>query len=72
MVLWVYIAAVVGGTIIVAEAPNLISLNVAVEVMNALMLPLVLGLLVALATRAVPQSIGCVAAIAGLSSACRA
>ena len=51
----VYIAAVVGGAIIVAEAPNLVSLNVAVEVMNALMLPLVLGFLVALATRALPQ-----------------
>jgi Mn2+/Fe2+ NRAMP family transporter len=51
----VYTAAVIGGAIIVAEAPDLVSLNVAVEVMNALMLPLVLGFLVALAMRALPR-----------------
>lgn len=51
----VYTAAVVGGAIIVAKVPDLVSLNVAVEVMNALMLPLVLGFLVALATRALPE-----------------
>jgi Mn2+/Fe2+ NRAMP family transporter len=51
----VYTAAVVGGAIIVAEVPDLVSLNVAVEVMNALLLPLVLGFLVALAMRALPR-----------------
>ena len=34
---------------------NLVSLNIAVEVMNALLLPLALGLLVLLATRALPE-----------------
>lgn len=34
---------------------NLVSLNVAVEVMNALLLPLALGLLILLATRALPE-----------------
>ena len=51
----VYTAAVVGGAIIVAQVPDLVSLNVAVEVMNALLLPLVLGFLVALAMRALPR-----------------
>jgi hypothetical protein len=34
--------------------PDLVSLNVAVQVMNAFMLPLVLGFLIALAVRALP------------------
>jgi Mn2+/Fe2+ NRAMP family transporter len=34
--------------------PNLVALNVGVQVMNALMLPLVLGFLVVLAIRALP------------------
>jgi NRAMP (natural resistance-associated macrophage protein)-like metal ion transporter len=50
----IYTAAVIGGAVIVALVPDLVSLNVAVEVMNALMLPLVLGFLVALAIRALP------------------
>ena len=34
--------------------PDLVALNIGVEVMNALMLPLVLGFLVALAFKALP------------------
>jgi hypothetical protein len=34
--------------------PNLVSLSIAVQVMNALLLPLVLGFLVALAIKALP------------------
>jgi hypothetical protein len=48
-------AAVIGGAIIVTAAPDLVSLNLAVEVMNALMLPLVLGFLIALAVHALPE-----------------
>ncbi len=54
---WFYIvfsAAVVGGAILVAVVPDLVALSVGVEVMNALLLPLVLGFLVALAIRALP------------------
>jgi Mn2+/Fe2+ NRAMP family transporter len=51
----VYTAAVIGGALIVAVVPDLVSLNIAVEVMNALLLPLVLGFLVALAMRALPE-----------------
>src|SRR5260370_39715118 len=55
---WVYgvfTAAVVGGAIVVGLVPNLVSLNIGVEVMNALMLPLVLGFLILLAIRALPE-----------------
>ncbi len=44
----------IGGAVIVGLVPNLVALNLGVEVMNALMLPLVLGFLVALAFRALP------------------
>ncbi|HVO35042.1 MAG TPA: divalent metal cation transporter [Gemmatimonadales bacterium] len=50
----VYSAGVVGGAALVAVAPDLVSLSVRVEVMNALLLPLVLGFLVALAITALP------------------
>jgi Mn2+/Fe2+ NRAMP family transporter len=50
----VYAICVVGGALLVAIAPNLVSLNVGVQVMNALMLPLVLGMLIALANKALP------------------
>jgi Mn2+/Fe2+ NRAMP family transporter len=50
----IYSAAAIGGAVVVALVPDLVTLNVAVEVMNALMLPLVLGLLIALAMRALP------------------
>ena len=50
----VYSFMVVGGALVVAKAPSLVTMNVAVEVMNALLLPLVLGFLYALAVRALP------------------
>jgi hypothetical protein len=50
----VFTLAVVGGAIVVGIAPNLVALNIGVEVMNALMLPVVLGFLVLLAMKALP------------------
>ena len=52
----VYALCVIGGCLVVGFWPNLVSLNVGVQVMNALLLPLVLGFLIALACRALPQS----------------
>lgn len=52
----VYTACVVGGALVVAFWPNLVTLNVGVQVMNALMLPLVLGFLIALAIKALPRA----------------
>ena len=49
-----FTAVVVAGAIAVQFVPNLVALNVAVEVMNALLLPLALGFLILLATRALP------------------
>ncbi|HEX2940418.1 MAG TPA: divalent metal cation transporter, partial [Rhodopila sp.] len=51
----VYAACVILGAVIVGVWPNLVSLNVAVQVMNAFMLPLVIGFLVALAVKALPR-----------------
>ncbi len=50
----VYSLCVVGGAGAVALAPDLVSLNVGVQVMNALLLPVVLGFLVRLAMVALP------------------
>ena len=47
---------VVGGAVVVAVWPDLVSLNVGVQVMNALLLPLVLGFLIALAIEALPHA----------------
>lgn len=52
----VYTVCVIGGAIVVAVWPDLVSLNVGVQVMNALMLPLVLGFLIALAVKALPRA----------------
>jgi Mn2+/Fe2+ NRAMP family transporter len=52
----VYAACVIGGTVFVGLWPNLVSLNVGVQVMNALLLPVVLGFLIALARRALPRA----------------
>ncbi|MBN8927774.1 MAG: NRAMP family metal ion transporter [Rhodospirillales bacterium 69-11] len=52
----IYALAVVAGAVLVAVWPNLVALNVGVQVMNALMLPLVLGFLIALAMRALPAA----------------
>ena len=51
----VYALCVVAGAVLVGVWPNLVSLNVAVQVMNAFMLPLVLGFLIALAVKALPR-----------------
>jgi len=51
----IYALAVVGGAVLVGVAPNLVSLNVGVQVMNALLLPIVLGFLIALAAKALPE-----------------
>jgi Mn2+/Fe2+ NRAMP family transporter len=50
----IFALAVLGGAVVVAIVPNLVALNIGVEVMNALMLPLVLGFLVLLAIKALP------------------
>jgi NRAMP (natural resistance-associated macrophage protein)-like metal ion transporter len=52
----VYTVCVIGGAVVVAVWPDLVSLNVGVQVMNALMLPLVLGFLIALAVKALPRA----------------
>jgi len=54
---WFYLVftlGVVGGALVVALVPDLVALSIGVEVMNALLLPVVLGFLVALAVRALP------------------
>jgi len=51
----VYALTVIGAAIVIGIAPNLVSLNVGVQVMNAFLLPLVLGFLIALAVRALPR-----------------
>jgi Mn2+/Fe2+ NRAMP family transporter len=52
----VYAVAVAGCALGVALWPNLVALNVGVQVMNALLLPLVLGMLIALAAKALPPA----------------
>ena len=52
----VYAVCVAGGAGAVAVAPDLVSLNVDVQVMNALLLPLVLGFLIALSMKALPPA----------------
>lgn len=52
-----YALCVVGGATVVGVAPDLVSLNVAVQVMNALLLPLVLGFLFMLAVRSLPPAV---------------
>lgn len=51
----VYVLSVTVSACFVWLAPNLVSLNVAAQVVNALMLPLVVGLLVALSVTALPD-----------------
>ncbi len=52
----VYTVCVIGGAAAVGLAPNLVSLNVGVQVMNALLLPIVLGFLVRLAMVTLPEA----------------
>jgi Mn2+/Fe2+ NRAMP family transporter len=53
----VYAVSIVGGCVLVAVVPNLVALNVGVQVMNALLLPIVLGFLIALAVKALPEPV---------------
>jgi len=52
----VYALCVGVGAVIVGLWPDLVALSVGVQVMNALLLPLVLGLLIALAMKALPRA----------------
>ena len=52
----VYGGCVVGCAVLVLVWPDLVALNIGVQIMNALLLPLVLGFLVALAVRALPAA----------------
>ena len=52
-----YAAAVVICAIVVGIWPNLVSLTIGVQIMNALLLPLVLGFLIALCVRALPEPV---------------
>jgi Mn2+/Fe2+ NRAMP family transporter len=52
-----YAACVIGGALLVGFDSNLVSLNVGVQVMNALLLPVVFGFLVALAVVALPPAV---------------
>ncbi|MEO6922659.1 MAG: divalent metal cation transporter, partial [Bryocella sp.] len=55
---WFYVVFTVGvlaGAVMVAIIPNLVGLTIWVEVMNAFLLPLVLGFLVVLAIKVLPQ-----------------
>jgi Mn2+/Fe2+ NRAMP family transporter len=49
-----YAAALIGGALVVASGVNLVALSVGVQVMNALLLPVVLGFLYLLARRLPP------------------
>jgi Mn2+/Fe2+ NRAMP family transporter len=51
----VYTACVVGAAALVWLVPDLVWLNIAAQVLNAFLLPLVIGLLVALAVKALPE-----------------
>ena len=50
-----YIITLIAGAILVSSGINLVNLNVAIEVMNALLLPIVLGFLFLLALKALPK-----------------
>lgn len=56
---WFYsiyiITLILGGCVVASEGINLVNLTVAVEVMNALLLPIVLGFLFVLAVKALPE-----------------
>jgi Mn2+/Fe2+ NRAMP family transporter len=52
----IYAVCVIGGAAGVGLAPNLVSLNLGVQVMNALLLPLVLGFLILLAMKTLPEA----------------
>jgi Mn2+/Fe2+ NRAMP family transporter len=61
----VYAAAVIGSAVFVARVPDLLSLNIAAQVLNALLLPLVAGWLIARrAALSCPLQSACAAHIA--------
>jgi NRAMP (natural resistance-associated macrophage protein)-like metal ion transporter len=51
----VFSVCLIGGGVLVASRVNLVSLSIGVEVMNALLLPVVLGFLYLLAMKALPE-----------------
>ena len=51
----IYTLAHIGGAILVITSVNLVRLNVDVEVMNAMLLPIVLGFLLALEAKTLPK-----------------
>jgi Mn2+/Fe2+ NRAMP family transporter len=53
----IYAACVVGAVALVWLVPDLVSLNIAAQVLNAFLLPLVIGFLVALAVKALPAQV---------------
>jgi Mn2+/Fe2+ NRAMP family transporter len=53
----VYALCVLAGCVLVAIVPDLVALNIGVQVMNALLLPVVLGFLIALAAKALPEPV---------------
>ncbi|MHB1527820.1 MAG: NRAMP family divalent metal transporter [Acidiferrobacteraceae bacterium] len=52
---WIYSGAHIAGAILVLASVNLVRLTVDVEVMNAMLLPIVLGFLLALEARVLPR-----------------
>ena len=52
----IYTVGLLAGAVAVIFIPNLVTLSLTVEVMNALLLPLVLGFLVTLAIKALPKN----------------
>jgi Mn2+/Fe2+ NRAMP family transporter len=52
----IYAVCVVGSAALVGYEPNLVGLNIAAQVLNALLLPLVIGMLIALAVTALPEA----------------
>lgn len=51
----IYATCTVGAAVLVWLVPDLVGLNIAAQVLNALLLPLVVGFLVTLAVRALPE-----------------
>jgi Mn2+/Fe2+ NRAMP family transporter len=51
----IFSVCLIAGGVLVASGVNLVNLSVAVEVMNALLLPIVLGFLYLLAIKALPE-----------------
>jgi Mn2+/Fe2+ NRAMP family transporter len=52
----VYAVCVLASALVVTMWPDLVALNIAIQVMNVFVLPLVLGLLIALAIKALPTA----------------